>query len=114
MSEVVVVGSFEAKEGKEQDALEAFKALVGPTHAEDGCILYALNQGTDNPRRLAFVERWASREALDAHLETPHVQGILGRLDELFADLRDITVYEAVPGGEQAKGSLAAHAGSGA
>ena len=35
MSEVVVVGSFEAREGKEQDALEAFKALVGPTHASN-------------------------------------------------------------------------------
>ena len=114
MSEVVVVGAFVAREGKEDEATAAFQELVEPTHAEDGCILYALNQGTDNPRRLAFVERWASRDALDAHLETPHIQAILGRLDELFADLRDITVYEAVPGGEQAKGSLAAHAGSGA
>jgi quinol monooxygenase YgiN len=114
MSEVVVVGSFEAREGKEQEALEAFQALVEPTHAEDGCTLYALNRGTDNPRRLAFVERWASRDALNAHLESDHIKAILARVDDLFADLRDITVYEAVPGGEQAKGSLAAHAGSAA
>ena len=44
MSEVVVVGSFKAQPGKEAEALEAFKALVEPTHGEEGCILYALHR----------------------------------------------------------------------
>jgi quinol monooxygenase YgiN len=110
MSEIVVVGSFTAQAGKEADALEAFKALVEPTHGEEGCILYALHQGSDDPTRLAFVERWASRELLDAHLGSDHVQGLLARADELFADGGDIVVYEAVPGGETSKGSLADHA----
>ncbi|MBV9425511.1 MAG: antibiotic biosynthesis monooxygenase [Solirubrobacterales bacterium] len=112
MSEIVVVGSFTARPGKEDEAADAFRALVEPTHGEDGCILYALHRGTDDPRRLAFVERWASREALDAHLASPHVQGVLARADELFSDSGDIVVYEAVPGGENRKGSLAAHAGA--
>src|SRR5690348_10204719 len=77
MSEVVVVGSFTALPGKEAEAVEAFEALVAPTHAEDGCILYALHRGTDDPARLAFVERWASREHLDAHLKSPHVASLL-------------------------------------
>lgn len=111
MSEIVVVGSFAAKPGKEAEAADAFVALVEPTHGEDGCILYALHQGTDDPRRLAFVERWASREALDAHLRSPHVQDVLARADELFSEAGDIVVYEAIPGGERHKGSLAAHAG---
>jgi quinol monooxygenase YgiN len=113
MSEVVVVGSFTAREGREAEAAEAFKALVEPTHAEDGCILYALHQGADDPRRLAFVERWSSRELLDAHLASPHVQQILERADELFGDSGDIVIYEALPEGEHKKGSLAAHAGGG-
>ncbi len=113
MSEVVVVGSFTAQPGKEAEGLEAFKALVEPTHAEDGCILYALHQGSDDPARLAFVERWASREALDAHLQSPHVQAILARAEELFGQSGDIVVYEAVPEGKTVKGSLAEHAGSG-
>ena len=41
MSEVVVVGSFKAQPGKEDEALEAARKLVAPTHAEDGCILLA-------------------------------------------------------------------------
>jgi quinol monooxygenase YgiN len=110
MPEIVVVGSFTAQEGKETEAIEAFKALMEPTHDEDGCILYALHRGSDDPRRLAFVERWASREALDAHLASAHIQDILSRAPDLFADGGDIVVYEAVPGGETTKGSIAAHA----
>lgn len=111
MAEVVVVGSFKAQPGKEEEALEAFRNLVQPTHEESGCTLYALHRGVDDPARLAFVERWASREELDAHLESPHVADVLARVEELFGDSADIVVYEAVPAGEERKGSLAAHAG---
>lgn len=111
MPEIVVVGSFTARPGKEQEAADAFEALMAPTHAEEGCILYALHRGADDPRRLAFVERWASREALDAHLKSAHIQDVLGRAEELFSDGGDIVVYEPLPGGEPAKGSLAGHAG---
>lgn len=110
MSEIVVVGSFTALEGKEADALAALEALVEPTHAEDGCILYALHQGAEDPRRLAFVERWESAELLQAHLESDHIKAVLARADDLFTDHRDIVVYEARPGGQPAKGSLADHA----
>ena len=110
MPEIVVVGSFTARAGMEAQATEAFRAVVEPTHGEEGCILYALHRGADDPRRLAFVERWASRQALEAHLASPHVQAVLDRVDELFSDGGDIVVYEAIPGGERRKGSLAAHA----
>jgi len=111
MSEIVVVGSFTAKPGKEEEALEAFKALVGPTHAEEGCILYALNRGADDPRNLAFVERWASKETHDAHMEAPHIKEILTRAEDLFGDAASIVRYEEVPHGEPKKGSLSQHAG---
>ena len=111
MSEVVVVGSFRAKPGKEAEAREVFEALVAPTHAESGCILYAFHQGADDPRQLAFIERWASREEIDAHLNSPHVSDFLTRVEDLFGDGADIVLYEPLPGGETKKGSLAAHAG---
>lgn len=111
MSEIVVVGSFTARPGMETEAAEAFRTVLEPTHQETGCILYALHRGVDDPRRLAFVERWESREALDAHLASPHIQEVLGRVDELFSDGGDIVVYESLPGGEHRKGSIAAHAG---
>src|SRR4051794_15740640 len=111
MSEIVVVGAFKINAGKEDEALEAFQALVAPTHAEQGCILYALHRGADDPSKLTFIERWESRELLDAHLGSEHVAALLARADELWGEHGDITVYDAVPAGEPTKGSLAAHAG---
>jgi quinol monooxygenase YgiN len=113
MAEVVVVGAFTAKPGNEQDAKQAFERLIEPTHNEPGCILYALHEGADDPARLVFIERWASREDLDAHLESDHIADVLQRVDELF-QTSDITVYNQLPGGEPKKGSLSEHAGSAA
>jgi quinol monooxygenase YgiN len=113
MAEIVVVGSLKARPGREDEARAALEALVAPTHAEDGCILYALHQGTDDPTRLAFVERWTSREHLDAHLASPHLVELGARVDELFTEPPDIVAYAPVPGGEARKGALAAHAAGG-
>lgn len=109
--EIVVVGSLKARPGKEDATREALEGLVVPTHAEDGCILYALHQGAGDPSRFAFVERWASQEHLDAHLGGAHIAAVLTRVDELLAEPPDIVVYNALPEGEAPKGSLAAHAG---
>jgi quinol monooxygenase YgiN len=111
MPEVVVVGAFRINVGKEAEALEAFQGLVAPTHAEEGCILYALHRAVDDPARLTFIERWASQELLDAHLGSPHVSALLGRAEELWGENGEITVYDAIPAGQPRKGSLAGHAG---
>lgn len=111
MPEIVVVGSFKIRPGKEEEALEAFEALLEPTHREEGCILYALHRGVDDPGRLTFIERWESRELLNAHLGSDHVSALLERADELWGGEGEITVYDAIPAGEPQKGSLAGHAG---
>ena len=111
MSEIVVVGSLKARPGKEDEAAQALADLVEPTHAEAGCILYAMHRGADDPARFAFVERWESREHLDAHLGSAHVSALLERADELLAEPADIVVYDARPLGEDRKGALAAAAG---
>ncbi len=110
MPEIVVVGSLRARPGQEAPAREALEGLVEPTHAEDGCILYALHQSPDDATRLAFVERWTSREHLDAHLRSPHIAALLERVDELFSEAPDIVVYDAVPLGQPQKGALAPQA----
>jgi len=44
---VVVIGTVKTEPREDVLALEAFKALVEPTHRDEGCILYALHQGVD-------------------------------------------------------------------
>ena len=111
MAEIVVVGSLKARPGKEDETRAALHSLVEPTHAEQGCILYAMHQGVDDPTRFAFVERWSSKEDLEAHLGSAHIAALLERADELLAEPPDIVVYDAVPGGDASKGRLAATTG---
>ena len=111
MPEIVVVGSLKAKPGKEDDARDALGGLVAPTHAEDGCVLYALHQGTEDPTRFTFVERWESAEKLQAHLGSDHIAAVLRRAEDLLSEPPDIVTFQALPLGEESKGSLAAHAG---
>ena len=111
MSEIVVLGSARARPGKEDDARQALRNLIVPTHGEDGCILGALHEGIDDSARFAFVERWASRENFDRHLRSPHVSACLERVDELFADAPDIVIYKAIEHGDPRKGALATAGG---
>ncbi len=110
MPEIVVVGSLRARQGQEAQAREALEALVEPTHAEDGCVLYALHQSSEDPTRLCFVERWASPEHHEARIGTPHIQALLERVDELFSEPPDIVRYDPVVLGDPRKGALAPQA----
>ncbi|MEG3113291.1 MULTISPECIES: putative quinol monooxygenase [unclassified Pantoea] len=77
---VPVVAIFTAKAGKEEVVEALFKGVVETTLVEEGCITYQLNRDNDNARRFVWTEEWASREALQKHLEAPHIV-------KLFADL---------------------------
>lgn len=112
MSEVVVIASFVAQPGKEAEAEKFFADLLAETHAEPGCLLYALHRGTDDPRRFAFAERWESRPLLEQHLASEHIQTALARVPEFCSQAPDIIYYDAVPGGQADKGTIAGHAGS--
>ena len=106
MAEITVTAHITAKAGAETQVEEAFRALLEPTHAENGCLLYALHRIADRPGQLLFVERWASREHLDAHLASPHLRR-LGEITEgLLAEPVQITYLEPLPGGDPELGRL--------
>src|SRR5262245_5307170 len=65
---VIVGGEFEV----EPDEREAFLAgridAMRASRAEPGCLEYTLSADPIDPGRIVLFERWASQEALDAHL----------------------------------------------
>ncbi len=109
MPEVIVIAKFVTRPGKEGPAEALVTSLVEPTHAEDGCVLYAVHRSIDEPVALTFIERWQSKAQLDAHMGQAHVQGFLLLADEYFSSW-DVSLLEAVPLGEPGKGSIAGHA----
>jgi quinol monooxygenase YgiN len=81
---LTVIASMRAKPGKEQDLREILEALVEPTMQEAGSVNYDLHQSITDPGVFYFYENWESAEHLDAHMQTPHLQQALGRVDELL------------------------------
>ncbi len=85
-----VVAQLEAKPGSAESLRVVLEALVEPTRAEAGCVRYELWQDLDRAERFFFVEEWASREAVDAHLGTEHVQSALAAFPDLLAAELDL------------------------
>ena len=97
----------QASPGRGGELLDAFGELAIATHAEEGCNLYALHRAHGDHDVIVLVERWASREALDEHLASAHMASFRRDSAELFAEPSQITIVEAVPAGDPAKGLLA-------
>ncbi|MCI9888968.1 antibiotic biosynthesis monooxygenase [Micrococcales bacterium 31B] len=84
--EVNVLALFHAKPECADEFKAALEAMAEATHREEGCILYSLQQGVDDPTRFAFVETWTSAEALSRHSQMPH---LTEGADERSAMLRE-------------------------
>ncbi|BCI68201.1 putative quinol monooxygenase [Acetobacter aceti] len=85
MSKIEVVAIVKVKPGKEAEAAAAMKACVEPSRAESTNHGYTPHRDLDNPDTLIFIERWDSREALQAHMETPHFRKMAAILEPLLA-----------------------------
>jgi quinol monooxygenase YgiN len=63
------VVTIRAAAGKAADFADAFKALQAVALQEEGCEQYELFQSLDDPDKLVILERWASQELLEKHME---------------------------------------------
>jgi quinol monooxygenase YgiN len=93
---LTVVATLQARPGKEAELRAVLTGLVAPTRKEDGCINYDLHVATDNPAKFFFHENWTSRAHLDAHLQTPHLQALVARLDELCVAPPEMSTWEKI------------------
>ena len=64
--------------------------MVVPTRAEKGCIAYDLHEVLGDPYQFVFFETWEDEAALEAHIQTPHYQG-LERAESLLTEPLKIT-----------------------
>ena len=71
---VYVIATLHIRPEKRGDFMEDARTVISHTVKEEGCRSYDLMSSITEPNTFVFVERWASREALAAHFETPHLQ----------------------------------------
>jgi quinol monooxygenase YgiN len=106
MGNVVVVATLRVREGAEEEGMAVLRELAERSQPEEGCLAYAVHRAADDPRTIVMVERWTSREALDAHFQQPHVAQAGARSAELLDGAPTILFLDPVPVGDPAKGVL--------
>lgn len=106
MSEVVVVAIATAADGRADEAEALIRGVIPATHAEAGCLTYALHRDVSDPHRLVLIERWSSREALDQHLASDHLTAFRAAVRDLAAAPSQVFILEALPDGDPVKGML--------
>ena len=91
---VILTAIVKAKPGQEDAVKEALLSLVEPTRKEAGCLCYNLHQSKGDPTQFMFYEQWASQEALDAHVKTPHIRALGAKLKDKTDKGIEVVFYE--------------------
>lgn len=97
MNMIHVIATVEVVEGQQDAFLAEFRRVVPLVRAEAGCLDYgpAMDVATDIAAQVPLrtnvvtvVERWASVDALKAHLAAPHMLEYRGRVKGLVAGVK--------------------------
>ena len=74
---VAVVVEEKVKEGQTEAFVEYMREMIALTKEEDGCIAYDLYEAIDGSGKVVMVEIWASKEALDKHMQSEHFKNFI-------------------------------------
>lgn len=91
---IIVAGSLQVEPASRETFLEQRRATMRRSRREPGCLEYVFGADPLDPGRVVLFERWASREALDAHVATlrssPPIEG------EIAPRSSSVAVYDVV------------------
>ncbi len=92
---IIVTGSFIAKEGQIETALELSLAHVTRSRFEAGCMLHSVHVDAENLNRLVFLEEWESMTLLKAHFKVPESVAFASRVNELAEYVEPLNLFDA-------------------
>ncbi|HHF2886549.1 antibiotic biosynthesis monooxygenase [Vibrio diabolicus] len=77
-----LVAEVKAYPDSKDQVVNLLAGLLAPTRKEEGCCQYELYLDEKVDGLFMFQEIWASQEALDKHLQSPHMAAFLETLEE--------------------------------
>ena len=96
MPELQVIARYTLAAGNEEEVLSLLPQVVEASRAEPGNVSYAVYRGLDDDRQVILLERYASRDAFEAHRESPHFKDlVLERIVPLL-ESRVVETYDVV------------------
>lgn len=90
---IKVTAEFTIEKERESEFIKAARQLMEKSRMETGNISYGLYKSTDS-RKIAFMEEWVDKNALNKHGETEHFKRIVPELNAMGQTPAKISVYE--------------------
>ena len=94
--ELDVFVRFYALPGKETDAAEALREVLGPSRGEPGCLRIDAFRSLRDPRLFYIHSKWKDEPAFEIHARLPHTVRFLKRMETLIERALDITRTEQI------------------
>ncbi|BDZ67725.1 putative quinol monooxygenase [Methanobacterium ferruginis] len=92
---IIVTANITAKPGERDELISKSQDVIESTRQEQGNISYELLASTEDENVLLMFEKWESKEALDAHMQTEHFKAFGTAIKDIIAKELDITLYSA-------------------
>ena len=96
MRPLYLIAVITPRRDRTDEARAAFAQLVAATLEEPGCELYDLVVNPEDPGTWLMLEKWASREAWDAHMTTAHVIAHIASAEAFLAGPAELRFYDPV------------------
>jgi len=91
---IIVTVRPDIKNVNRQDYIAAFNAVKPKVLKEDGCLEYCMNIDAGEEGGLFIFERWESRDALNAHIKTPHMLEYFEKTKDWAIGEPQLDIYE--------------------
>jgi quinol monooxygenase YgiN len=96
---LTVVAKLKVGEGKEAPIEAACREMVARVKADEADTLtYLFHRSRRDGRTFLFFERYGTRAALDAHLQSPHMATLLAAIGPLLDGAPEVETYEEIDG----------------
>ena len=96
---IIVIARFRPRPERRDEFLALLAEVQEASRRDDGCLNYGYYSEVVDTDSFVAVEEWRDREALDAHLRTPHVGRLVESLPGLGETRPEITVHEVATSG---------------
>ena len=93
---ISVIAKLPVKEGKMDEAVEAFRKLMAEVAKEEGTVLYCLNRDPANPNVLTVMEQYRDQAALDFHSSTPYFKAFFAASTAFLGGRPEIVRLEEI------------------
>lgn len=91
---IVVAGYILIDPTKRDEVVAALSTCVAATREEPGNVDYRFSPDLDEEARFNVSEIWASEEAMDEHMASPHLAALLEAIGPLMGGAPEITRYD--------------------